>query len=347
MKGLLTSDTALVRRARYGDRRAARRLAARHLDRMALLCAVVSTEPRGTPEIAPQAFALALRQKTSFDDALVIAFARLVESWPDARELQARLLTVLLEIEMRPADEAASLLGLSPSDVSALRTTPPPAAGGRVNPGRACRGWGLASRRTGLTSAERRAGEAHLLLCRRCRERLSLLDRARAQLVGGSAGAAGGVMAVAQLLPAIGGKGASAGLGGLLTGKAGAAVVGTLATAVLVTGGTTAVAGHPAVQRPAPHSVPAHPAVEPTAAPAPAAQLAPAPVATRAPSPTSALVPDLPPVTRPDENTVPVPTAVPSLLPVPVLPLPALPLPTELPHLVPLPSPVGRLLDLP
>jgi hypothetical protein len=343
VRRLLSSDAALVRRARYGDRTAARRLANRHLDRITLLCAVVCAEPRGAPEIAPQAFALALKQKAPFDDALVIAFARLVETWSDAAELRTRLLALLLEVEQRPVEQVAALLRLTASEVSALRPVPKPTAVPGVHPGRSCRGWGLASRRTGLTVAEKRAGEAHLELCRRCRERLVTLDRARAQLLGGSAGAAGGVMVAAQLVPLAGGNGVGAGLGGLFAGKAGAAVVGSLGAAVLVTGGATAVMSRPQVQQPLPSSVQVGPVDRPS--PVRVDRVVPAPSSSPAPAPTSTVLPGLPPVGGLDETPKDLPTATPTLLPDPGLPTLPVPLPTELPPVVPLPTELSNLLN--
>jgi hypothetical protein len=343
VRRFLSTDTALARRARYGDRIAARRLANRHLDRISLLCAVVCAEPRGTPEIAPRAFGLALKQKAPFDDALVIAFGRLVQTWPDAAELRSRLLTLLLEVEQRPVEHVASLLDLSASEVSALRPVARQATLTPVHPGRSCRGWGLASRRTGLTAAERSAGEAHLELCRRCRERLVTLDRARAQLLGGSAGAAGGVMVAAQLVPLAGGNGVGAGLGGLFAGKAGAAVVGSLGAAVLVTGGATAVMSRPPEQQPLPSSVQVGPVDRPS--PVHVDRVAPAPSVSPAPAPTSTVLPGLPPVGGLDETPRDLPTTTPTLLPDPGLPALPVPLPTELPPVVPLPTELANLLN--
>jgi len=325
MSRLGTSDTALARRARYGDRGAARRLAARHLDRITLLAAVVSADTEHSVVLAQQGFALALNGGRPFEDALVTAFGRLAVSGPDGEAARTRLSLLLLEVEKRPSAEVARLLGLAPVQLTGL------AGGAHLSPtARLCRGWPLASRRPGLTEAEHQAGVGHLALCRRCRERLAAVERTRAQLVGGSAGVVGAV-AAAQLAP-------WSGAGTLLTGKAAAGLVGVVGAAVLATGGTAVV-----VDRTQPHAPAARPA---PAASTPALTTPPPRVLTPTPSPgpTGSAVPlpnDLPttlPATVPTQPALPLPLPT---LPVPLPTLPSLPLPD------PLPSVLASLLDLP
>ncbi|HUR51605.1 MAG TPA: hypothetical protein VMZ11_05740 [Mycobacteriales bacterium] len=335
---LASSEAALVRRARWGDRGATRRLAARHLERITLLANLMPPGPEGVPGYARAGFRLALRQPGPFDDALVRAFVQLAEHVPDPDEVRRCLLTLLRDVELRPDEETAALLGL-PAELLAAET----------DARRSCRGWGLVSRRTGLTPAERQAGEAHVGLCRRCRDRLALVEHQRARLLGGSAGVVGGVggVAVVQLV-SFGGAGA-AGAGGLLAGKAGAALIGTLGTAVLVTGGATAATSPTHPHRPPPVVAPA-----PSSSPAPAHR---APTLTRLPSaaPVAPVPRTTPPPVGPTAVPVPLPAAsAPPLttdsvepgLRLPTLPVP-LPLPTGLPLPLKLPGAVSGVLGLP
>lgn len=242
LQGLASSDTALSRRARLGDRGAARQLAARHLDRVTELTTVI--DPQRATALARQAFVAALRDHRPFEDALVRAFAGLAATAPDPGAARARLLVLLVEVEHRPLTEAAALVGMAPD---AARAVLPDA---RVMAGlpalaRHCRGWGLVAHR-GLTDPEHRAGAGHLVLCRRCRERLAELERTRATLLGGTAGVAGGLVAT-QLL-ATGGAAAvvGAGAGGALATKALAGLVAAAAGTVLFAGSTAVVLRHPA-----------------------------------------------------------------------------------------------------
>ncbi|HTL23122.1 MAG TPA: hypothetical protein VL281_03710 [Mycobacteriales bacterium] len=335
LRSLASSDAVLSRRSRYGDRGAARRLAARHAERVAELSAVVTGGSDQTAALARSGFALALRGRRPFDDALVTAFGRLAAATADPDGARARLLVLLVEVEHRPLDEAAALLGLGADTADELLP------GARSTTGlpplsRHCRGWGLVARRR-LTEAERTAGEDHVALCRRCRDRLAVLERTRAQLVGGTAGLATG-LASAQLI----GSGSStltgSGAGGILGSKAVAGVVAAVGGAVLVTGGTAAVAQQPS------HDSGYRPAVGPAARPTTAPGCRPCPTPT--PTPTSVLrlptvqvpvtVPSpglpLPAATVPPLPALPVP--LPSLpVPLPSLPQLPLPLPTELPTL--------------
>src|SRR5207248_2863799 len=104
MKTLLSSDTALVRRSRYGDRAASVRLASRYLDRVVLLASVVGSTTAESAELAKEGFATAVRIHRPFDDALVEAFGALALS--DAS--RGRLLVLLVDVEQRPPIEAAA-----------------------------------------------------------------------------------------------------------------------------------------------------------------------------------------------------------------------------------------------
>ncbi|HUR13559.1 MAG TPA: hypothetical protein VM097_03595 [Mycobacteriales bacterium] len=347
MTGLLrapvSGDTLLSRRSRLGDRGAASRLAARHLERVTELSAVVGGGPERGAALAQPGFALALRGTGSFDDALISAFARLAATTDDPDGARGRLLALLVEVEHRSLDEVAALLGLGPEAAHHLLPSARTSAG--VPPrSRHCRGWGLVARH-GLTPAERHAGQDHLALCRRCRDRFAELERTRAQLVGGTAGLAVGLTST-HLLGGAGAGFAGSGLGAVLGSKAVAGLVAVVGGAVLVTGGAAAVvqqpsqeAGYgPAVVSPAPQ--PAGPQ-SCTTCPAPRS------------APTGTMLPPLPTVTVPvtvppvvlQPPTVPLPVPLPALrvplpalptlpeprLPLPPLPLPALPLPTQLP----------------
>jgi hypothetical protein len=120
LRSLASSDAVLSRRSRYGDRGAAQRLAARHLDRVTELSAVVGGGPEQGAALARRGFALALRGRRPFDDALVTAFGRLAATTPDPDAARGRLLVLLVEVERRPLDEAAALLGLGAETASAL-----------------------------------------------------------------------------------------------------------------------------------------------------------------------------------------------------------------------------------
>jgi hypothetical protein len=332
---LATCDPVLARRSRYGDRAAARRLAARHLDRISQLASVISTSADEAEVLARQGFSLALRGPRPFDDALVTAFGELAAALPEADDARGRLAVLLAEVEDRPIADVARLLRLEPRTVDALLPRARAALGSSY-PARACRGWALASRRPGLTDAERQAGAAHLALCRRCRERLADVDRTRAQLLGGAGGMVG-VAAVAQVLPW---GGAAVGTAGAAVGtKAAVGVISAVGAAVLATGGTAVV-----VEKQAPHHAPvtreepaATQAPRPTDTPATQAPV-PRPT-TPAPAPTPTTLLPLP--------TPGLPTKVPTDTPTLPIPLPTLPI--QLPTLPPLELPeplVSSLNDL-
>jgi hypothetical protein len=327
LRALASSDAVLSRRSRYGDRGAAQRLAARHGERVAELSAIVAGGPDKAAALARRGFALALRGRRPFDDALVTAFGRLAATTDDPDGARARLLVLLVEVEHRPLDEAAALLGLGTETAGALLPTGRSAVG--LPPlSRHCRGWGLVARR-GLTEAERTAGEDHATLCRRCRERLVVLERTRAQLVGGTAGLATGV-ASAQLIGAGSSVLAGGGAGGILGTKVVAGVIAAVGGAVLVTGGTAAVAQQPSHDS----------GYQPAAVPA-APRATTAPTCRPCPSPTPTSLVRLPtvqvPVTVPSP-TLPAPTT--TVPPLPTLPVPLPSLPVPLPSLPKLPLPL-------
>ncbi len=325
LRQLASCDAVLSRRSRYGDRGAATRLAARHLERVSELAVVVGG-PDHSESLARQAFALALRGRRPFEDALVAAFARLTPTTADPLAARGRLLVLLVELEGRSLSEAAVLVGLDPEQVRACLPGARSATG-LVDLPRRCRGWGLVSRR-GLTDAERQAGQDHLTLCRRCRERLASLDRTRAQLLGGSAGLAGG-LAVTALSATGGSTSIAAATGSVIGSKVAAGLVAAAGAIVLAAGGTAAV-----VQQP-PHDAP----VSPLPADSLERQPAVGPVCATCsprPSPTATLLPRLPSAV-PTVPGLPVPTASLSAVPLPGVPLPGVPLPA-LPSALPLPS---------
>lgn len=334
LRSLATSDSVLTRRSRYGDRGAAQRLAARHLERVSELSAVVGGGPEQGAALARRGFSLALRGKRPFDDALVTAFGRLAATTDDPDGARGRLLVLLVEVEHRSLDEAAALLGIGTDTAKALlpgaRTTI-----GMPALSRHCRGWGLVARR-GLTTAERTAGEDHVALCRRCRDRLVVLERTRAQLVGGTAGLVTGAVST-QLLASGGSVLAGGGAGGLLGSKAVAGIVAAVGGAVLVTGGTAAV-----VQQPSHDAgyTPAVTSVQPSSSAAPTCTTCPAPT----PASTLLRLPGVQvPVTVPDPA---LPTASVSPLPALPVPVPTIQLPLPLPTL-PLPLPTALPTALP
>jgi hypothetical protein len=328
-------STPQARPSRYAERLATRRLVTRHGDRLELLSTVLGRTPEEARGLARQAVSLARREGRGTEDALTRAFSRLTVTLPDPPEARGRLALLLVDVERRPPDEAARLL-----DMEADALVEVLASARRTHPERACRGWGLASGRPGLTDAERTAGAAHVQLCRRCRERLTAVERVRAQVLGGSAGVVGAV-AGAQLIP----WGGAAGT--LVTGKAAAGVIGAVGAAVLATGGAVAVS-HAQPPRPAPAPAVTRDAVPgPTTAPAPRARSVPTrPAPTPAPGPTHVPLP-LPSSLPTAVPAAPVPTLPVPHLPVPqlpVVPLPSVPALPELPG--PLVTPVQRLLDL-
>lgn len=330
LRSLVSSDTVLSRRSRYGDRGAAQRLAARHHERVSELSAIVGGGAEQGAALARPGFALALRGKRPFDDALVTAFGRLAATTDDPDGARGRLLVLLVEVEHRPLAEAAALLGLGADTATALLP------GARTSAGlaplsRHCRGWGLVARR-GLTEAERTAGEDHLALCRRCRDRYAVLERTRAQLIGGTTGLATG-LASTQLLGAGGSVLAGSGAGGLLGSKVVAGIVAAVGGAVLVTGGTAAV-----VQQPS-HDAGYRPAVT-QPVPSPTAPPACAPCPTPSPAGSQLRLPTLQvPVTVPSPG-LPLPAASVPALPLPSLPVPLPTLPLPLPTIPTLPLPL-------
>jgi len=335
----LSGDGALVRRSRYGDAHAARRLATRHLDRITLLASVVATTPEDATTLTRRGFRLALRSPGPFEDALVHSFGKLAAQRPDAVHAQGRLLVLLVEVDGRPSAEVAALLGLEAAVARAMLPAAR-AAAGPAHPARPCRGWGLVGATAALTDPERVAGEAHLSLCRRCRDRRAAVERTRAQLLGGSAGAVGAVAAT-QVVQLGGGAGLTLALGG----KAAAAIVGGTASVVLATASTVAVT-EPARFDPAPRPAVTTRTVEPAPSTGAGAS-APAPRPSASPSSGGGL-PALPvplPTGLPRSNEGVLPTSIPTSKPT-VLPTSIpLPLPSPLTSLLPVPLPTA--LELP
>jgi hypothetical protein len=354
MKRLTSPDGLLVRRARLGDRRAARLLASRHLERVATLATVVGVTAPRSAQLARDGFRLALRRPEGFSEALLHAFCSLAATAPDREAAQGRLLALLVDLEQRSPADAAAVLGLSPAEAAARRELTGSVTGALVS-GKSCRGWGLASGHRALSAAERTAGEAHLALCRGCRERRAQLDREQRELVVRAAGVATVIgaadVATLVLAPA-----------GVLAGKAGIAAIGALGATALATGGLVATGELPfwtsptAVESPAPAeggpawgtcgaacAVPSPGAGSTTGArPAPS----PAPSVPAGPLPSAPALPtaprlDVPALPLPTSLLSPLPTSVPLPLPSSLqLPLPStspIPLPTELklPQLLP------------
>ncbi len=327
------SDAALVRRARYGDRGAARQLATRHLDRISLLATVVAGSPTEASVLARQGFALAVRGEGPFDAALLRAFGTLAARTSEPAAARGRLLVLLVDIEGRAPADATRLLGVPAVQAKELRLAGGvTAAFGGV---RACRGWGLASGRADLTPGEQAAGEGHLALCRHCYDRRARLDKEHHALLGRAAGVAGllGAGQVAALTTPF-----ASTAGGLVTGKAAVGLIGALGAAVIATGGTVAVQ-HPApIVSPVPSGVAS--VVPAGASPTPGVVLR--HVVPRPPSPSARVRTSPPSAPRPSARAV-LPSGAP--VPAPSLDLPTKGLPLPLPTSLPLPLP--SLLPLP
>jgi hypothetical protein len=307
-----------VLRSRYGERRAARRLGARHRERISLLAAAVGTTEERSASLAREAFALATHLPRPFEQALVVAFGRLAAQEPGPAA-QGRLLVLLVDLEGEPLHEVADLLELSVPRAGEVLASAR-SSSGTSYVGKECRGWGLASGRRGLSHAERQAGAGHLSLCRGCRSRLAVLTSARQRLQARATGVAG-LLAAGELAA----SSAGAGLGSLVIGKAAIGVIGALGATVLATGGVAAIA-----QRPATHPLPvtsASPSASglPSRAPAARTTASPAP----APEGTSSGR-----TVRPAQPVLRTPTLS-TPLPAPVLPVPKV---TPLPLPLPLPS---------
>lgn len=328
---LTSSDTALVRRTRYGDRGAAKRLATRYLDRVALLASLVGSTPDDAAALAKRGFVLALRSPLPFGEALVEAFAGLAGKATDPVRAQGRLLVLLVDLEHHPPAEAAALLGTAPSEVAeqlgAARNATAPAYSGRV-----CRGWGLAAAGRALTVEEKTAGTGHVAVCRHCRDRLVALAQARTELLGRSAVLTGAVV-VSELAGAA--LPAATGVAGLLAGKAVIGAVGAIGAVVLTTGAAVAVR-HAVEPSPAPPQVVRTQSPQVIGVPAPSACASSCPplAPTTVPTATPATAPKAGP---PGVRVPPLPTYAGVVSPTASLPSPALPIFPPLPGL-PLPT---------
>lgn len=343
---LTCSDPVLVRRARYGDRRAARRLASRHLERISLLATVVGVSQARSAALAREGFALALQARGPFPSALLTAFAGLARA--EGEQAQGRLLVLLVDLEHRPQAAAAELLGLTYDEAEERRLLVGSISGALAG-GKSCRGWGLASGRKDLTAAERTAGDSHRELCRKCRERRAQLDREHRELLVRAAGVAGalgaGQLAAITLAPAA---------GGLLAGKAAAGVIGALGATALATGSLVAAGAVPL-------TTPPRPVVSPPAQQAPAWPTCGSACAVPPPTGggslsgsgsggTTSATPSSPAPSLPGASLPPLVDGPALDVPlVPLLPLPPLPTswPTTWPTSIPLPLPTALPLPLP
>jgi hypothetical protein len=312
-------------RSRYGERRSARRLAARHRERISLLAAAIGTTEEQSASLAREALALATHIPRPFEQALVVAFGRLAAQEPGPAA-QGRLLVLLVDLEGEAVEAAADLLEL-PAPRAGEVLASARSGNGTTYVGKACRGWGLASGRRGLSDAEQQAGAGHLSLCRGCRHRAAAMASARQSLHVRATGVAG-LLAAGEL--AVAASSAGAGLGSLVVGKAAIGVIGALGATVLATGGVAAV-----VHRPA-----AHPAPTTYVSPSPAslhrrAPLAPRETASTVPAPAATTSGRVPGPALPVLKTPTLPTTAPApVLPIPRVTIPPLPLPSLplLPH---------------
>jgi hypothetical protein len=96
----------------------------------------------------------------------------------DATQL-ARLVEVLVGTGGHSSALVAEVLDVDEGVVTSAQCVAVAAAGGLLV-SLPCRGWSLLVRRPGTTEAEQRAGEAHLRVCRPCRDALTALAPAHA-----------------------------------------------------------------------------------------------------------------------------------------------------------------------
>jgi hypothetical protein len=216
-------------------RRRRRTGAAPGADRAAQLAAAVGASVQEAAALLGQLAG----QPVDGDDVVAAAGALAARS-DDPDAARGRLLQLLIDVEQRSLEEMAAVLGLSVTDASALLRAARRSSGAPGLVGR-CRGWALVADRVELTTAEQRARDGHLLVCRGCRDRLAMLERSRLELVSRTAGVTAlvGGGAAAGLS---GGAAATAGGGMLAAGKI--AVIGVLGAAVLAAGGMTAAVQH-------------------------------------------------------------------------------------------------------
>jgi hypothetical protein len=247
-------DATLLRRARRGDRRAHRLYARRHAVRAIELVGLLLDDPTEATTLAAAVLDLAVAEGVADDDGLVRCAVRVLAPAAGEQGL-ARLALTLTDVEGRTEDTVAGLLGRTVDEVAEMRAAARADHGLAAAGGRVCRGWALAARRDRLTVSEQEAAHGHLQLCRSCRAQLDEQRRTRDKLRRSGAGVGAVVVGdvVALSMPA---GGTVAGFGALvpaIVGKAGAALIGGTALAIVGASAGVAIARH----SPSHHSVPA------------------------------------------------------------------------------------------
>lgn len=337
-------DATLLRRARRGDRRAARLFSRRHAARAVELVELLVDDRDVSAQLAAHVIATATADGVAGDDALVQCAVR-VAAPVSTTEGLARLVVALVDGEGRTEGDVAELIGRSSTDVAELRSL----AYADVAPlpvrTRECRGWPLVARRDRLTPAEREAATGHLSLCRQCRARLDEQRQTRDKIwVRGGAVSAVVVADVVSLSLPAGGAVAGSGAASVVLGKAGMAIVGATALAVTATSAGIAVARtNPAH----PHRAPA-PAVAPASGSSTGSATSTDPGHTITGSQSGGATVSTPPATAPAGRKAPGPTVLPTAFPsgVPTVSVPVQ-LPTKIPTLPPLPTPSVSVPPLP
>jgi hypothetical protein len=292
-------------------------------DRAAQLAAAIGASVQEATALLGQ-----LAGQPADGDDVVAAAGALAARSDDPDAAHGRLLQLLVDVEQRPLEEMAAVLALSVTEAAALLEAARRSSGAPGLVGR-CRGWALVAERVELTTAEQRARDGHLLVCRGCRDRLAMLERSRLELVSRTAGVTAlvGACAAAGLS---GGAAVTAGGGMLAAGKV--AAIGVLGAAVLAAGGMTAAVQHataPAAVVPAPAQLDSEPECGMScegSGPLPAASAAaeqPLPLPSPSASGAGGGAPELP-VVPPLPAAPPLPT-LPAVPAVPALPVPSLP----------------------
>jgi len=287
--------------------------------------------------------AAALRRFGTSDDAAGLVRAVVAATGAAATgEGQGRLVLLLTDLDGWTEADVAALLDVPVDDVAHMRAAARSTIGAERLNRRECRGWGLVGRRPGLTTDERVAADAHVAICRACRDRSIEQERARQRLHSRSAAATATVLAdvVALAVPAGGATGA--GLAGVAATKLATALVGVGALSVAIGSAGVAVSRHhpapaPGVVRHAPGATGTD---SPTDSPTGSSRVAPVPSgpASVGKGTPATQQPVSAPTSHPAGTTrLPLP-ATPTSLPTSLLPTSLLPtaLPTELP--VPLPT---------
>lgn len=335
-------DATLLRRARRGDRRAARLFGHRHAARAVQLVEILVDGDEQSADVAAQVLAAAVAAGVAGDDELVQCAVRVAAPYTRPAGL-GRLVAALVDGDGRTTEEVAALIGCDTAEVAELRTLAYADVDSTPMQARDCRGWPLVARSERLTPAERDAANGHLALCRQCRARLDELRQVRGKVwVRGGAVSAVVVADVVSLSLPAGGAVAGSGVASVLLGKAGMAIVGATALAV------TATSAGIAVTRTAPAH--AHRAPAPTVAPPSGAESSTGTAGGTNPGRTttgsqSGRATVSTPTTAPAARKAPVPAVLPTSVPAVSVPvqLPA----TLLPSLLPLPTPTLSVPPLP